>query len=725
MSVQSWRSARLMPWVAACVCLCIGLGVGAGFAEVKPDSDRSKSAPTRLAHAGDPDAGPSVEVRAHSDNSIGSSDAASEGVINAEMLRSRPRSRPAEVLEFVPGMLVTQHSGEGKANQYYLRGFNLDHGTDFATSVAGVPINFPTHAHGQGYTDLNFLIPELIDRINYRKGPYFAESGDFSAAGGADFILRDRLAPSVSSSTGLGANPTASASLTLGSWDYRRALMMAAPQLSNGATLLGALELGTNNGPWQVPEDLRKTNAVVRYIDGPRSNGLALTLMAYSARWNSTDQIPERAVLSGQIGRFGTIDQTAGGRTERYSLSGQWRRRLDNGALSADAWFLHYALDLYSNFTYFLDRPTQGDQFEQRDRRNAFGGQVKRSWVGKFGGLAMTNEIGFQLRQDRIDVGLFDTVARQVTGTTRTDQVKETSMALFWENSLNWTPWFRSVLGARVDHFDFDVNSNLPQNSGTASAGMFSPKLALIFGPWSNTEWFFNAGRGFHSNDARGVLTRVDPTTGAPVTPVPALAAASGEEIGLRSQWLPGLQTSISLWRLLFASELVFSGDAGTTEPNRASRRWGVELSNRYVLNDWLLVDADLAWTRARFVDNEPIGNSIPGAVNRIASMALSVRDIGPWSGSIQLRYLGPRPLIEDNSVQAASSTTLNARLGYRIDPKIQLSLDVFNLTNARVNDTEYYYTSRLPNEPAAGVADRHFHPALPRSARITLSAGF
>lgn len=702
------------PWQMPSVVAIAWLVIAPAGAQPKPSAAGEKSAaksrPTQLAHAGDPDgAAPQVEVRAHYDNSIGSSDAASEGVINAPMLRSRPPSRPAEVLEFVPGVLVTQHSGEGKANQYFLRGFNLDHGTDFATSVAGVPINLPTHAHGHGYTDLNFLIPELIDRINYRKGPYFAHSGDFSTAGGADFVLRDRL-----------DSPTAN--LTLGSWGYRRALIMGAPQLSNGATLLGALELGGNNGPWQLSEDLRKTNAVIRYVDGPRNNGLALTLMGYSARWNSTDQIPQRAVQAGLIDRYGTIDPTDGGDTERYSLSAQWRRRLDDGSLSVDAWFLRYGLDLFSNFTYFADRPDQGDQFKQRDRRNAFGGELKRSWLGKLGAMAMTNEVGVQMRQDRIDVGLFDSVAREVVATTRADRVKQSSVALFWENSLSWTHWLRSVAGARFDHFDFNVRSNLDANSGTASANLFAPKVALIFGPWANTEWFVNAGRGYHSNDARGVLTRVDPRTGAAVNPVSPLAPATGEELGLRGQWLPGLQTSIALWRLRFASELVFVGDAGTTVPNRPSRRSGIEISNRYMFNDWLLLDSDLSWSRARFRDDDPAGNAIPGAVNRIASLALSVRDLGAWSGSITLRHIGPRPLIEDASVQAKSTTLLNGRLGYRFNRNLELSVDVFNLANARASDIEYYYESRLAGEPAA-VADRHFHPVLPRSVRVSLNA--
>ncbi|HMN83738.1 MAG TPA: TonB-dependent receptor [Burkholderiaceae bacterium] len=648
-----------------------------------------------------------VEIAAHYDNSVGSSDAASQGVITSRLLKTRPALRPGEVLEFVPGMIVTQHSGDGKANQYFLRGFNLDHGTDFATWVAGMPVNLPTHGHGHGYTDLNFLIPELVERIEYRKGPYYASNGDFSSAGSAHVALRRTL------DQGFG-------SVTLGSYGYRRLLAAASPKLVNGGTLLAAVEAQGADGPWENPQSLRKWNGVLRYSDGSRSSGFDLTMMAYHARWNSTDQIPRRAVDAGLIGRFGAVDPTDGGNSDRYSLSGEWRRALADGMVVASAYAIHYRLNLFSNFTYALDNEVDGDQFLQRDQRNVFGGRVARVWYGRLGGLPVTNEIGLQARHDRIRVGLFDSAARQITATTRDDRVRQSSVGLYGENGITWTPWLRTVAGLRADQYQWKVASNLAVNSGNESAGIVSPKLSAIFGPWAKTEYFVNWGRGFHSNDARGTVIRVDPKTGDPATPVTGLVRTTGYEVGVRSEWLPGLQTSLAVWRLNMGSELLFVGDAGTTEAGRPSRRQGVEWSNRYQPLQWLSFDLDFAVSHARFTDGDPAGDRIPGAVSRVASAAVAVRDVGPWSGSLQLRYLGPRPLVEDGNVTARSTTLVSARVGYRIGKRAELSFDVFNLLNRRVDDIEYFYTSRLRGE-AAPVDDRHFHPAEPRVFRLTL----
>ncbi len=648
-----------------------------------------------------------VTVTGHYDNAVGTSDAASQGTITARLLESRPPLRPGEVLEFVPGLIVTQHSGDGKANQYFLRGFNLDHGTDFATSVAGVPINLPTHAHGHGYTDLNFLIPELIDRIEYRKGPYFAENGDFSSAGSAAISLRNVLAAPLGQ-------------ITLGSFGYQRLLAAASPTLANGGRLLVAVEAQAADGPWENPQNLRKLNGVLRYSQGTARNGFDVTLMSYDAKWNATDQVPQRALDAGRIGRYGAVDPTDGGSTARTSLSTEWRRALPDGQLKASAYAVSYRLDLASNFTYALDRPVEGDQFLQRDRRNVLGGQLSRIWYGKLGRFGMTNELGLQMRHDRIRVGLFDTVARDITATTRDDRVRQTSVGVYAENGITWTPWLRTVAGLRADRFDWDVASNLAANSGKENASLVSPKAAVILGPWAQTELFLNWGRGFHSNDARGTVTRIDPRTGDPVTPVNGLVRTTGYEVGARSELVPKLQSSLALWRLNIGSELLFVGDAGTTEPSRPSSRQGVEWNNRYTPMPWLLFDLDLAASRARFTDGDAAGDRVPGSVARVASAAVAVRDLGPWSASLQMRYLGPRPLNEDGSQVAASTSLLNARLGYTVNKQVQLYLDVFNLLNRKVNDIEYFYASRLRGE-AAAVDDRHVHPAEPRVLRATV----
>lgn len=645
----------------------------------------------------------------HYDNAVGTSDAASQGTIRAELLKSRPALRPGEVLEFVPGVIVTQHSGDGKANQYFLRGFNLDHGTDFATSIDGMPVNMPTHGHGQGYSDLNFLIPELVDRIEYRKGPYFARNGDFSAAGSADIVYRQTLDEPF-------------AALTLGERDYQRLVGGGSTVLGEDLRLLGAVELMHNDGPWKVPEHLRKGNAVLTLSAGTRAAGWSTSLMAYDARWDATDQIPERLIKAGRydgqpFGRFDSLDASDGGSTHRASLSGEWHRRGDGSATEVSAYAIDYGLKLFSNFTYAMERPEQGDQFSQQDERSVFGAAVRHAFDHMLAGLPAKTEFGAQLRYDRIRVGLFQTEARRITDTTREDRVRETMAGVYGQTTLEWTPWLRSIVGLRADRVHFDVDGlSDAANSGTASDHLVSPKLSLILGPWAKTEFFVNAGRGFHSNDARGATAATDPA--------PGLAAARGYELGARTEWIPGLQSSLALWTLDFDSELVYVGDAGATEANRPSKRRGIEWNNRWVPRPWLLVDADLAWTHARFSDADPAGDRIPNAVDKVASLAVTARDLGPWSASLQWRYLGSGALVEDNSVRSAASLTTNLRIGRKLSQKTELTLDVFNLFDRKVNDIEYWYESQLPGETAP-VADKHVHPAEPRTVRVTLRTAF
>ncbi|MCW7536770.1 TonB-dependent receptor [Aquabacterium sp. A7-Y] len=652
-----------------------------------------------------------VTVRGHYDNAVGSSDAASQGRIRQELLKSRPAQRPGEVLEFVPGVIVTQHSGDGKANQYFLRGFNLDHGTDFATWVDGMPVNMPSHGHGQGYSDLNFMLPELVERIDYRKGPYFARYGDFASAGSADIRYRRRLDQPF-------------AQLTLGEHRYQRLVTAGSTLLGNGSMLLGAIELARNDGPWSLPERLKKVNGVLSLSDGSTARGWSATAMAYDASWNSTDQVPQRAVDRGQLGRFDAVDRSDGGNTSRYSLSGEWHEQSGRGGVRAFAYLMRYQLQLFSNFTYALERPASGDQFEQRDGRTVAGFQVAQDWEHSFFSLPSRTEVGLQLRHDRIDVGLFDTEARRRFATTREDEMRQTGGGLYAENHLEWTPWLRTVAGVRVDRYRFDVDSSLEANSGKTSATRVSPKLSAIFGPWAKTELFVNTGRGFHSNDARGTTAEVDPRSGEAADRVPGLVASAGWEIGARTQAVPGLQSSIAFWRLDSDSELVYVGDAGTTEANRPSRRSGIEWNNRWMPREWLLLDADLAWTRARFRGDDPAGDHIPGAVERVASLAVTVKDLGPWSASLQWRYLGPRSLIEDNTVRAPSTLLTNLRVARQFGQDTEVTLDVFNLLDRKANDIEYFYESRLPGE-AAAVEDKHFHPAEPRSVRVTLRKQF
>ncbi len=642
---------------------------------------------------------------------VGVADSANVGTVTKKQLEARTAYRPGELLETTPGLVVSQHSGEGKANQFYLRGFNLDHGTDLRTTVDGMLVNQRSHGHGQGWTDLNFLIPELATGLRYKKGPYYASEGDFSSAGAVEVSYANALESGIAN-IGFGQN------------GYRRVLLADSPAVGAGK-LLYALEVMRNDGPFTIPDKYRKLNGVLRYSQGDQANGWNITGMGYDATWHATDQIAQRAVAAGTLGRFDAQDPSDGGNAHRYSLSGAWRRSTGTSSTEVNAYVVDWNLNLYSNFTYFLDDPVNGDQFHQPDRRLMTAFNVKHSWAVNLFDQEGENQVGAQFQNDNIRNGLLNTKARQVLSTTRRDRIVETSLGVWFDNAVKWTPTFRTVAGVRADAFRFDVRSDRVENSGVKSASILSSKLNLIFGPWAKTEFYVNLGTGFHSNDARGTVITVDPKSGDPATPVTPLARSRGLEFGVRTSPLPGLQTSLSLYQLTVASELTFAGDAGTTEAGRPSKRVGFELANYYKLSDWLTIDADVAFAQARFRDTAPEGQRVPGAVEGVASVAVSVDNLGPWLGALQFRYFGPRPLKEDNSVRSKATSGLNGRVGYRLSPTLLVEIEGFNLTNRKASAIDYYYTSRLAGEPAAGADDVHFHPIESRSFRVSLNASF
>jgi hypothetical protein len=653
-----------------------------------------------------------ADIENPAENLVGIASAASQGATTAAQLEARPVMRAGEVLETVPGMIVSQHSGEGKANQYYLRGFNLDHGTDFATTVAGVPVNTPTGAHAHGYSDISFLIPELVSGVQFKKGPYFADEGDFSAAGAANINYVNQL-----------ERPLVRVSAGNDGWG--RVFGAASPRLGAGH-LLGAIELNHNDGPWVRPDHYQKANAVLRYSQGDNRNGFSVTGMGYWADWDSTDQVAARAVESGLISRFGFLDGTDGGKTSRQSAAVEFQRSIGRSSIRATGFLLHNSLNLFSNFTYLLDDAENGDQFEQAERRTAAGGRVTYRRLGHFFERHTESAIGVQVRRDWLDpVGLYRTAGRQRLSTTREDEVGQTMTGVYAQSEIEWTRVFRTTLGLRADVYQFSVTSNNPLNSGDGSDGLVSPKFAAVLGPWAGTEFYANAGMGFHSNDARGAAIAVDPLTGEPAERVTPLVPAKGAEFGVRTVRVRGLQSTLSLWYLGIDSELLFVGDAGTTEAGRPSRRVGIEWTNYWRLRPWLTADADVSFSRARFSDDDPAGDSIPGSLDRVVSGGITIEPRQRLFGSIRVRHFGPRPLIEDASVKSEGTTLWNAELGYRFSGKARLVLELFNLFDAEVADIDYFYPSRLAGEPADGVEDIHTHPALPRTARLGLQLSF
>ena len=652
-----------------------------------------------------------ADVENPAENLVGIAQSASQGAITAQQLDVRPIMRSGEVLETVPGVIITQHSGEGKANQYFLRGFNLDHGSDLAQTIAGTPVNMPTHAHSQGYSDVNFLIPELVAGVQFSKGPYFADQGDFATAGASNINYATSLERPV-------------AHLEAGTYGYGRAVFVASPKVGPGH-LLFAFETSTNSGPWTIPDSYKKLNGVVRYSQGDNVNGMSLTFMGYHGKWNATEATPARAVAEGLIGRFGSLDPSDGGDTYRYSLGAEWQHTAGTTLTKVTAYGLAYNLDLFSNFTFFLDDPVDGDQQEQVDRRFATGVKVAHRRLTNWWGRSVQNTIGVQVRNDDIpEVALYHTESRVRLETKANSAALVTSAGVYAQNEVAWTPWLRTTFGVRLDGSRYRVDANSPLNSGTSSAGIVSPKAGITLGPWKSTEFYGNAGTGFHSNNALGTTLTRD-AEGNPVAPVTPLVRAVGGEVGLRTVALPHLQTTVSLWDLHLGSELVYNGDVGATEPGPASNRYGVELANYYSPYKWLVFDGDVSWSHARFTEYDPAGQYVPEAVGVVVSAGASIDNFHRSYGSIRLRYFGARALTPDNAVRSEPTSLINLQGGHDVAKNLRVTADLFNVFNAQVSDIDYFFASRLPGEPAAGVEDIHFHPAVPRTLRVSLVVGF
>jgi hypothetical protein len=656
-----------------------------------------------------------AEIENPAENLVGVASAASEGAITARQLAVRPVNRATEVLETVPGMIISQHSGEGKANQYYLRGFNLDHGFDFAQTIAGIPVNMPTHAHAQGYADANFLIPELVSGVQFRKGPYYAENGDFSSAGSANINYFNVLDRPIVSVTG-------------GSFDYARFLGAASPRVGRG-NLLAALEWERDNGPWVSPNGKDKFNAVLRYSQGDTRNGLSLTFLGFSNHWHSTDQIPQRAIDQGRIGRFGFIEETDGGETGRYAGIFDWQRSSGAESTRLTAYTQRYDVQLFHNFTYFLNDPENGDQFEQFEERWTTGAKLTHRRLARFGNVPTENLIGVDVRSDSVaPVGLYLTRATERLTTVREDDVDQTAVGLFGESEIEWSRVVRTTFGLRGDVYRWNVESDNPLNSGHRTAAIASPKITAAFGPWKSTEFYANYGLGFHSNSALGIVLQVDPFTGDAATRSPEFARSQGAEFGVRSVALRGLQTTATLWYLDFDSELIYVGDSGSTEDGPASRRFGVEITNYIYPHPWVTADLDVSFSRARYPDLPDGENFVPGALNRVIAAGIGFNpplavNAGPF-GSLRVRHFGPRPLLEDGSVESRQTTIVNGEVGYQFSNRLRLVAEGFNLLDAEVSDIEYFFESRLRDEPEP-VEDLHLHAAIPRSVRVALRVSF
>ncbi|MBV9718716.1 MAG: TonB-dependent receptor [Candidatus Eremiobacteraeota bacterium] len=706
-----------------------------------------------------------VTSRGRNQNLVGKVAAASVGTIDQEQIKTRPFLRPGEILEAIPSLLISQHSGEGKANQYYLRGFQLDHGTDLESTIAGTPINLPTHAHGQGYSDINWLIPELVSYVDYQKGPYYAPTGDFSTAGAYTLYYKNTLNAPI---TEFG----------LGTYGYSSMLVAASPRAGAG-NILYAFQLYHDNGSFQRPDEYAKYNAVLKWSQSTENSDFSVTAMGYHGTFQSSDQIPQRLVSDGTLSPYGLIDPWDGGTTSRYSLASQWQRTDPNGVTQVNAFGFQQYLNLFSDFTYYLDDATDyynvtrnpitcvagyttcnpgpthvpayisycpandvpgasrapahsvtpvsfvfacGDQREQLDRRFVSGINASRTFASA-GNVTTTAGVG--VRNDNIPtVGLF-LVHDQIPypdGTLSLAHVVERDAYAWVQSLIRVGSRLQLTPGLRADQYGINVGDSVSADSGRVNSGIVSPKFTAGYTLSPHQELYADWGESFHSNDARGVTDTLDPQTQAPYNALgqsvlqnTPLVRAVGLEFGFRYS-RGGLNSTISLWQLHLNSELVFDGDAGVTSAGGPTMRRGIEFANFYQPRPWLTFDADIATSNARFLNNpEGLGTYVPESINVVTAAGITV-DKPDFAASLRLRYFGPRVLDQAGDAVSAASVTYNAQGTWKTHRGYDLVADVFNIFNAQTNDVEYYYQSWLPQDAA--------NPAFAKNAAVNPALG-
>jgi len=735
--------------------LLLGVACSAAQAEQTPatDMDSNAAAATQSASTSLQE----ITVTTERLGLLDTASTASEGFVADQELQLAPVYRPGQLLETVPGLIVTLHSGEGKANQYLMRGYNLDHGTDLATYVDDMPINQPTHAHGQGYTDLNFLIPELADELTYTKGPYYANVGDFGATGSVKVSYRDVIPDQVSATAG-----------TLG---FQRIFTAGAQPLGDGR-LLAAAEVQHYDGPFVTPDDARKENLVLRYSEGDEHDGYSVTGMYYHQIWTNTTDIPIRAISEGLVpNQFGTLDPTDGGHAQRTSLSINYHATLANGQFSASGFFIYNQLHLFNDFTHFLVDPSHGDQEDQFENRRASGGAANYTLRVPLGSINNEISVGALTRYDLLGVGRLPSEDQvplspqdDPPSFSNNDQVYLFAGASYLQVTTRWTSTFRSVLGIRDDYqhgTDVDYLATLHEtagytNGGTAAQSLAQPKGSLIYTPTDTLEFYLAAGRGFHSADLRGVNQDTSVDLGLPHTPL--LARQEGQEVGMRAAVESNLAFTIALYNLWQQSETIIDPDVGQDTAGPPSRRYGFEINVTYQINRRLEFYGSYSGNHTRFTHpfddgTGHLGDYITDAPVATGSLALYLTNLGRWSGGLDYRYLGSYPLssgpcvnsaavhdFPDVATSCANAPTalgqinakgfgqLNLDAHYVLPLGWNASLGIYNLLNTHAAAAEFWYVDRLRNEISTypdGLADVHEHPLEPIMARFTISKQF
>jgi hypothetical protein len=639
-----------------------------------------------------------IYVYGRGERRIGQAIAASEGGVAGADIEIRPLLRPAELLEATPGLIATQHSGGGKANQYFLRGFNLDHGTDYAVYIDDMPMNFRTHGHGQGYLDVNGLIPETVRRVDYRKGPYRADTGDFSFVGVSFVTTHDRLEPF--------------ALAERGGYGYRRFVAGGSAPVGGGE-LLVAGQAKFYDGPWDLPEDFDAYSGFVKYSRPLGPGTLQASLNVYDATWAPTEQIPERAIGTLVPDQYGTLDPTLRGSTERQILTFGYQS--DTWRLTA--YLQHYDWSLLNNFTFFLDDPVNGDQRLQYEKRWVYGGRVERTFEPSD---RLSLRVGSEARIDDIGpVGLDNTVGGVFLSTVGAFDVLESSLGVYAEAVVRPAERLMLIGGLRGDWYRFrtEALAGATSWSGVAKDHGIAPKLGVSYELADGVAFYANWAEGFHSNDARGVTN--------PVDPAPGVVEGTMKELGARFE-RGGLILSGVYWWSTIESELIYVGDSGAVEPSDPGRRRGYELTGFWKPNRWLALDAVWTGSRSRYAGLPDGANFVPGALKSAGELGVSAL-FPDWNAAARLRYLGPHPLIEDNSVSGESTLLVNLRAAWtpRNLGGLEFYGELLNVFDSKRHDIDYFYATRLPGEPPEGVEGRNSRVVEPRQVRLGVKKSF
>lgn len=607
-----------------------------------------------------------------------------------------PVNSSQEVLRRVPGLLIGQHAGGGKAEQIFLRGFDVDHGTDIALNVDGIPVNLVSHAHGQGYSDLHFIIPETIENIDFGKGPYYTDIGNFNTAGYVNFKTKDKLEQS-------------SIGLDLGMFDTGRlvGLFNLLDNRANESAYIAA-EYQQSDGPVESPQNFNRLNLLGKYhVQTDEGGLLSLTVSRLQSKWDASGQIPQRLVDDGTITRFGSVDDTEGGNTSRTNIGINHSKTLsDDLFIKTNAFYSQYEFELFSNFTFFLEDSINGDQIRQYESRNIYGLNTAlfKSISLNNADLEMSYLVG--LRYDDVnDVELSNTLNRKTTlNTLSLGDVDETNAYAGIDAKLDYSNWLING-GVRLDYFNFSYINRLSPLFDNQSVDKIraSPKLNIIYNPSSKWQYYFKSGIGFHSNDSRVV------TGGTADVDLPP---AYGADLGFIYKPTSNLVINSALWYLFLEQEFVYVGDAGIVEPSGRTRRQGIDLSIRYQLGRKIFFNTDLTYTDPRAVDEAEGEQYIPLAVNFMSTGGVTVRDVNGFSGGVRYRFITDRAANEDNSISALGYFITDVNVNYEFN-KVTLGVSIENLFNTEWNEAQFATESRLRNE-AAPVEELHFTPGVP-----------